>query len=136
MLAKRTDIKVEAPADRLYDKNHMWVRKDGDTYIVGWTRHAVESAGDVSYLVLPKRGERLEAGKDFGSVETGKWVGRFASPVSGEVVDINAGAMKDPSTLNDDPFGKGWLLKVKAKGTPKGLLDAGSYIKFVRSQDK
>lgn len=133
MPARNCDDEVEAPADLSYDKNHMWVRKEGAVYIVGWTRYAVENAGDVSYIVLPKKGERLEAGGDFGSVETGKWVGRFASPVSGEVVDVNAAAVKDPGMLNEDPFGNGWLLKVKAGGTPKGLLDAKTYIKFVRS---
>ena len=136
MPAKNSDDTVEAPADLLYDKNHMWVRKDRAVYFVGWTRYAVENAGDVSYLVLPKKGVRLEAGGDFGSVETGKWVGRFASPVSGEVVDVNVSAVKDPGILNEDPFGKGWLLKVKVDGMPKGLLDAKAYIKFVRSTDK
>lgn len=128
--------KIEAPTDRLYDRNHMWVRKEGDTLIVGWTRHAVDNAGDVSYLVLPKKGEQLSAGGDFGSIETGKWVGRFSSPVSGEVVEVNTDAVKDPGFLNDDPFGKGWLLKVKAKGAPKGLLDAKAYVKFVDSLEK
>jgi glycine cleavage system H protein len=128
--------KIDAPSDRLYDRNHMWVRKEGDTLIVGWTRHAVENAGDVSYLVLPKKGELLVAGGDFGSIETGKWVGRFSSPVSGEVVAANTEAVKDPGVLNDDPFGKGWLLKVKAKGALKGLLDAKAYINFVSSLEK
>ena len=136
MVAKRPTNKIEAPTGLLYDRNHMWVRKDGDTLIVGWTRHAVENAGDVSYLVLPKKGERLKAGGDFGSIETGKWVGRFSSPVSGEVVEVNIDAVKDPGVLNEDPFGKGWLLKVKAKGAPKGLLDAKAYIKFVNSLEK
>jgi len=136
MMAKRPASKIEAPTDLFYDRNHMWVRKDGDTLIVGWTRHAVENAGDVSYLVLPKKGERLEAGGDFGSIETGKWVGRFSSPISGEVVELNVDAVKDPEILNEDPFGKGWLLKVKAKGVPKGLLNAKAYIKFVKSLEK
>jgi glycine cleavage system H protein len=136
MPPKPCDDRVDAPEDLLYDKNHMWVRIDGSFYIVGWTRYAVENAGDVSYLVLPKKGEQLEAGGDFGSVETGKWVGRFASPISGEVVEVNAAAVKDPGMLNEDPFGKGWLLKVRAKGTPKGLLDSKAYSKFVDSLDR
>jgi glycine cleavage system H protein len=136
MPAKKPAKKIDAPSDLFYDRNHMWVRKEGDTLIVGWTRHAVENAGDVSYLVLPKQGEILVEGGDFGSIETGKWVGRFSSPVSGEVVAVNTEAVKDPGVLNEDPFGKGWLLKVKAKGAPKGLLDAKAYIKFVNSLEK
>jgi len=136
MPAKSKVARIEAPKDLLYDKNHMWVKKNGALFIVGWTKTAVENAGDVSYLVLPKKGERLEAGKDFGSVETGKWVGRFASPVSGEVVESNDKVVKDPSIVNEDPFGKGWLLKVRAKAAPKGLLDASAYTKFAKTCDK
>jgi len=136
MARPKRGIVVEAPDGLLFDKNHMWVRKDGDIVTVGWTRHAVMSAGDVSYLVLPRKGERIEAGKDFGSVETGKWVGRFASPVSGEVVEQNDRVVRDPGALNDDPFGDGWLLRVKFKGSlPKGLLDAKGYTKFVKDSE-
>jgi len=125
--------KVDAPEGLLYDKNHMWVRKEGPVLVVGWTKYAVENAGDVSYLVLPKKGEKLQSGGDFGSIETGKWVGRFESPVTGEVVEANQDVVKDPGVLNDDPFGKGWLLKIRSKTAPKGLLDAKAYIKFVGS---
>jgi glycine cleavage system H protein len=94
----------------------------------------VQSAGDVSYVTLPKKGTMLEAGKEFGSIETGKWVGRLASPVTGEVIEVNEAAMRDPGLVNDTPYSDGWLMKIRGRVEPASkLMNATEYMEIVRA---
>lgn len=124
---------IDVPEDLRYNRDHIWVKEEGGTYVIGWTEFAVHSAGDVSYLTLPKKGVRLEAGKEFGSVETGKWVGRLTSPVTGEVVDVNEAAVSDPGLVSDKPFTDGWFLRVKAEGGPSPeLMSPEEYFEIVK----
>ena len=123
---------IEVPEDLMYNRDHLWVREEGGLHVIGWTEFAVHSAGDVSYLTLPKKGYGLEAGKEFGSVETGKWVGRLRSPVSGEIVEVNDDAVEDPGLVSDSPFGKGWFLKVKAGDVAGDLLSPEEYMEIVK----
>jgi glycine cleavage system H protein len=125
---------VEVPEDLTYNKNHVWVRKEDGLFVIGWTEYAVQSAGDVSYITLPKKGTTLEAGKEFGSVETGKWVGRLVSPITGEVAEINEEAMNNPQLVNDAPFSEGWFLKIRATAEPPAdLLTPESYMEIVKA---
>jgi glycine cleavage system H protein len=123
------------PSDRLYTKEHEWVKFDGTSALVGITDYAQSSLGDIVYVELPKPGTALEKSKPIGVIESVKAVSDIYSPVTGTVSEINAAVEDDPAKVNADPFGEGWLVKVSdvnAKDTA-GLLDAAAYDEFVKS---
>ncbi len=117
------------PEELLYSKEHEWVRVDGDTATIGITDYAADSMGDVVYVELPKVGAGVKQFGNAGVVESVKAVSDLYAPVAGEVVEINDALENDPAAVNKDPFGSGWLFKVKLEGgaPPEGLLDAGEY---------
>lgn len=117
------------PEELLYSKEHEWVRVDGDTATIGITDYAADSMGDVVYVELPKVGAGVKQFGTAGVVESVKAVSDLYAPVAGEVVEINDALENDPAAVNKDPFGSGWLFKVKLEGgtPPAGLLDAGEY---------
>ena len=119
----------------MYDKNHLWVREEEEgIYVIGWTAYAVQNAGDISYVTLNKKGEKVKAGEDFGSIETGKWVGRLASPIEGEILDVNEEVVTNPDLVNETPYTDGWLLRIKATGErPTSLMGVNEYMEIVRS---
>jgi glycine cleavage system H protein len=120
---------VGRPEELLYSKEHEWVRVDGDTATIGITDYAADSMGDVVYVELPKVGAGVKQFGTAGVVESVKAVSDLYAPVAGEVVEINDALENDPAAVNKDPFGSGWLFKVKLEGgtAPAGLLDAGEY---------
>jgi glycine cleavage system H protein len=126
---------VARPENLLYSKEHEWVRIDGDTATVGITDYAADSMGDVVYVELPKVGAPVKQFGNAGVVESVKAVSDLFTPVSGEVVEINDALENDPAAVNKDPFGSGWLFKVKLDGgaRPDGLLDAGEYERLTAS---
>jgi glycine cleavage system H protein len=88
----------------------------------------------VSFVTLPKKGTKVEAGKEFGSIETGKWVGRLASPVTGEVIEVNEKVMTDPELVNETPYSDGWLLRIQGKMEPASkLMSAQEYLEIVKA---
>ena len=102
------------PTDLLYTKNHEWIRIDKDsTAIVGITDYAQESLGDITFVEFPDIGSKFEAGDVFGVVESVKAASDLYMPVSGEVVEINEAVDAAPEQVNQDAFGKGWLLKIR-----------------------
>ena len=117
------------PADLRYTKDHEWVRVDGDTATIGVTDYAQHSLGDVVYVELPKVGDKFEAHESFGSVESVKAVSELFTPVSGEVVEVNGDLAGKPELVNSDPFGDGWMIRVRVAeaGQVDGLLDAAAY---------
>jgi glycine cleavage system H protein len=120
---------VPQPADRLYTKEHEWVKVDGQNALIGITDYAQSSLGDIVYVELPKPGAKLEQGKPIGVVESVKAVSDIYAPVSGTVVEVNGGVEDDPAKVNGDPFGEGWLVKI-ALADPaqaKGLLAGSDY---------
>ena len=126
------------PADRRYTKDHEWVRVEGEHGIVGITDYAQKQLGDVVYVELPEVGRTLKEHETFGTVESVKAVSELFSPVAGDVVDANAGLLKSPETINTDPYGNAWMIKVRL-ADPKavaGLMDAGAYQKYVESEAK
>jgi len=125
---------VEVPDDLLYDPNHIWVKEEDGVFVVGWTAFAVQSAGDIAYVTLPRKGTKIEAGKEFGSIETGKWVGRLTSPVTGEVIEVNERAMVDPELVNETPYSEGWFLRIRSDlGPSTKLLSAQEYLEIVKA---
>ena len=116
---------TQIPADLRYTAEHEWVR-EGDPATIGITATAAEALGDIVYLELPQPGTALTAGAVCGEIESTKSVSELYSPVTGTVVVANLEAIADPSLVNADPFGRGWLLKVTVEATVK-LLSPDEY---------
>jgi glycine cleavage system H protein len=118
-----------------FTKTHEWVRKEGDgEAVVGITDHAQSQLGDVIFLELPKVGASVAAGTRFGAVESVKAASDLYSPVSGEVVAVNDGVSASPEVVNQDPHGKGWLIRVRVAGDlPGDLLDSAAYDLFAQA---
>jgi glycine cleavage system H protein len=102
------------PGDRRYTAEHEWVKPEGDYFVVGITAFAQDQLGDIVYVELPKVGDRLEAGKTFGVIESVKTASDLYAPVSGEVVEVNGELTDEPQSVNDDPYDRGWMIKVRA----------------------
>lgn len=116
------------PADRRYSADHEWV-VPGPPVRVGITAHAADALGDVVFLDLPEVGAQVTAGEVCGEIESTKTVSELFAPASGEVVAVNAAAVEDPSVVNADPYGAGWLFEISvAEGAAEvDLLDADGY---------
>jgi len=125
------------PENFRYTKEHEWVQIAGDVGIVGITDHAQKELGDIVYVDLPKAGTRVEKGKPMGSVESVKAVSDIFAPVSGEVIEVNDVLTNKPETLNEDPHGAGWLVKIKlsVNGEIQQLLSAEDYQKYIGAEE-
>ena len=109
-----------------YTAEHEWVLVDGDTATVGITSYAADKLGDVVYVDLPSAGASVASGAIVGEVESTKSVGELFAPVDGEVVESNEAVVSDPSLVNSDPFGEGWLIKVNYTELPP-LISYANY---------
>lgn len=106
----------DVPSDRRYTSEHEWIKPDDgadDRYVVGITSFAQDQLGDIVYVELPKVGDRVEAGRPFGVVESVKTASDLYAPVSGEVLEVNEALADQPETVNDDPYAAGWLIKLR-----------------------
>ena len=123
------------PNDRLYTKEHEWVKIDGQTAVVGITDYAQSSLGDIVYVEMPKPGVAVERGKPIGVVESVKAVSDIYAPISGTVTEVNAAVEEDQTKVNSDPFGDGWLVKLTLTDAAdrSGLMDAAAYDEMVKS---
>jgi glycine cleavage system H protein len=124
------------PENFRYTKEHEWVLVEGDTGTVGITDHAQEELGDIVYVDLPQVGTHIEKGKSLGSVESVKAVSDVYCPVSGEVTEVNATLATSPETLNTDPHGAAWLIKLKLS-TPaeaESLMTAADYQAYIGAE--
>jgi glycine cleavage system H protein len=117
---------MTAPADLKYTAEHEWVAVDGDIATVGITQYAADKLGDVVYVDLPAAGSGVASGAVVGEIESTKSVGELFAPVDGEVVESNQEVSDDPSLVNKDPYGAGWLVKVRFTALPE-LLTADQY---------
>ena len=115
------------PKELLYAKSHEWVKIDGDEAVVGITHFAQEQLGDLTFVELPQPGDEAVAGSEIGTVESVKAASEIYSPVSGDIIAVNAELENAPELVNKDAFGAGWLYKVKLTAKPEGLLDADAY---------
>jgi len=127
---------ANVPEDLHYSKDHEWVRVEGDAAVVGITDHAQHELGDVVYVELPKVGEDCTAHEAFGSVESVKAVSELFTPVSGEVVEVNEALQDAPESVNTDPYGGGWMMRIKLKnpGEVDSLLTAAEYEDFTKGE--
>jgi len=103
------------PEDLYYDKDHYWVRVDGDVLVMGMNDFAQQMAGEIVYVQLPFDGKMLKKGKKFAKVESGKWLGKILAPVNGELVGCNEDLETNASLINEDCYGKGWMFKIKPR---------------------
>ena len=103
----------EMPDDLYYEENHFWVKEEGDVFVMGMDDFAQVMAGEIVYIQLPEPGKKLKAGKKFAKIESGKWLGKVYVPVDGELVAVNEELESNPSLINDDCYGKGWMFKIK-----------------------
>lgn len=124
---------MNIPQNLKYTKDHEWVRVEGDIAIVGITDFAQHELGDIVYVEIETVGETLDREEVFGSVEAVKTVSDLFMPVSGEIIEFNGDLDKDPELVNSDPYGKGWMIKVKMTNASEvdGLLDAAGYTALV-----
>jgi len=121
---------MSVPAELKYTEQHEWLRIDGDLATVGITRHAADALGDVVYLDLPDVGAQVVKGEACGEVESTKSVSDLFSPADATVVEVNAEALADPGLVNTDPYGAGWLLRLRVQAT-LDLLDADAYARLL-----
>ena len=128
---------ADYPENLKYTKEHEWVRLDGDVAVVGITSYAQEQLGDVVYVDLPARGASLKQLETFGAVDSVKTASDLYSPLSGEVIDINEALKASPELVNTEPYGGGWMLKVKPSDLKEldSLLDAAGYEQFLSTLD-
>ncbi len=115
------------PNDLLYAKSHEWTKIDGETATIGISDFAQKQMGDLVFVELPAVGDTLEAGDEMGVVESVKAASEIYCPVTGEVIEINEALEGAPEKVNQDPYGTGWMIKVKLSAAPENLMDAAAY---------
>ncbi len=121
---------MDFPDDLLYGSEHLWIRREEDQGLVtlGITDYAQDQLGEIVYVDLPQPGDTVAAGDEMGALESAKSVSDLISPVDGEVVEVNQALLDDPSPINHDPYGAGWMVRVRLEdGLPQGLLSAAEY---------
>ena len=128
---------MEFPEGLKYSKEHEWVLVEGNTATIGITEYAQEELGDIVYVELPEVGEKIIKDDPFGAVESVKAVSDVYAPVSGAVLEINDVLPENPETINDDPYGDGWMIRVELTDKEddlKDLMDADEYAEYVAQQ--
>lgn len=117
------------PSDRVYSESHEWHKLEGNTLTLGLTRFAVDQLTDVTYVEMKPSGFKLKPGDSVGEVESVKTTSDIYCAAGGEVIEVNKAVVDDPSLVNSDPYGKGWLVKIKVSDTAglAGLMNADAY---------
>lgn len=125
------------PDDLYYHKEHMWVKLEGDSCVVGVNDFAQKLAGEISYIELPVEGE-VKQDEEVGTIETGKWVGKLFAPLSGEITGVNESLEDDPTLVNKDPYEEGWIYKmtVKDQGDLGNLLKGDKAVEWLKKEIK
>ncbi|SNS97587.1 glycine cleavage system H protein [Ekhidna lutea] len=118
---------MNIPSDLQYTKDHEWVKIDGDVATVGVTDFAQGELGDIVYVEIETEGESLDTGEVFGTVEAVKTVSDLFMPLSGEVIEINEALESNPEVVNSDPYGDGWMIKIKISDKGDHLISAEEY---------
>ncbi len=126
---------MASPPDRKYTKEHEWVKLDGDVGTVGITDYAQDQLGDIVFVDMPVSGTAVTALEKFGEIESVKAVSELFAPVSGEVVERNEGLEGSPQWVNDDPYGDGWMIRVRLSNAREvdALMSSDDYEEFLRT---
>jgi glycine cleavage system H protein len=126
---------LSVPEELQYTKSHEWVRTEGDTATIGITDHAQEELGDIVFVELPEEGATLDAGDSFGTLESVKAVSDLYAPVGGEVVEVNEALNDSPEKINEDPYGDGWIIKLRVSDEGAALLSASDYEQLLEEEE-
>jgi glycine cleavage system H protein len=131
--AQEAEEGMNVPGDLKYSKTHEWIRVEGDTGTVGISDFAQQELGDIVFVEAPASGSAVEVGGPMGSVESVKAVSELNAPVAGTVAEVNDALADHPELLNQDPYGQGWIAKIKlsAPGDLGGLMDAAAYTQYI-----
>ena len=126
---------MKVPEDLQYTRSHEWVRAEDETATIGITDHAQDELGDVVFVELPEVGATFDAGDSFGTIESVKAVSDLYTPVGGEVVEVNEALNDSPEKVNEDPYGDGWIIKLRVSDEGSGFLSAPDYEQFVEEEE-
>ena len=126
---------MHVPEELQYTRSHEWVRTEDDTATIGITDHAQDELGDVVFVELPEVGATFDAGDSFGTIESVKAVSDLYTPVSGEVVEVNEALNDSPEKVNADPYGDGWIIKLRVSDEDPVFLSASDYEQFVEEEE-
>jgi glycine cleavage system H protein len=126
---------LNVPEELQYTRSHEWVRTEDDIATIGITDHAQEELGDIVYIELPEHGDTFDAGDSFGTVESVKAVSDLYTPVAGEVVEVNEVLDDSPEKINEDPYGDGWIVKLRVSDEGTGLLSASDYEQLLEEEE-
>lgn len=124
------------PTELMYTKDHEWAQVDENVIAVGITEYAQDSLGEVVYVELPEEGQKVTQGEPFGVVESVKAVSDLYAPISGTVVEVNESLLDQPGSVNDDPYGNGWMIKIEMDSEKElaSLIPATEYEKLIKKQ--
>jgi glycine cleavage system H protein len=124
------------PKDLKYDREHEWVKVEGDVAILGISYFAQDQLGEVVYVDLPSVGDSVNVGESFGEIESVKSVSELFSPVTGEIVEVNDALGDSPETVNEDPYGEGWMVKIAMGDSSEldGLMASDEYEAFIAEE--
>jgi glycine cleavage system H protein len=103
----------DLPSNLLYNNDYSWVKIEGDTAILGIIKPACDKIEEFVFIKLPEKGQKIKKGEVYASLEAIKWSGHLSSPFIGEIIDVNEEIFDEPSIINEDPYGKGWIVKIK-----------------------
>jgi glycine cleavage system H protein len=128
---------MATPTDRKYTKEHEWAMLEGDFVVIGITDHAQDSLGDIVFVQLPDEGTEIAPGDPFGEIESVKAVSDLYAPISGKVAKVHDELLDAPETINNDPYGEGWMLKLEPSDPAEldDLMDADQYDEYVESEE-
>ncbi|HRP02176.1 MAG TPA: glycine cleavage system protein GcvH [Candidatus Kapabacteria bacterium] len=120
---------MDFPQNLKYTEDHEWIKIDGNIGTIGITEHAQGELGDIVYVDIPDQNANLNQGDSFGTIEAVKTVAELFSPISGKIIEVNAPLNDAPETVNTDPYGNGWIVKVELSNLAEvdGLMDAEAY---------
>lgn len=122
---------MNIPENLLYTEDHEWVKIEGDEATIGITDFAQGELGDIVYLEVESEGESLDAGDVFGTVEAVKTVSDLFMPLAGEIIEFNSNLEANPELINSDPYGEGWMIRVKVDSKGDALLSASAYKELI-----
>jgi glycine cleavage system H protein len=125
---------LSVPEELQYTKSHEWVRTEGDNATIGITDHAQDELGDVVFVELPEVGATFDTSDSFGTVESVKAVSDLYTPVGGEILEVNEVLNDQPEKINEDPYGEGWIVKLRVSDEGSRLLSASDYEKLLEEE--
>ena len=126
---------MDIPEELKYTNEHEWVREESDYIVIGITDFAQDALGEIVYIELPTEGDEINKGDSFGAVESTKSVSDLYAPVSGEVIEVNESLLDSPEIINEDPYGDGWMIKVRPFETDE-LQDCLNYEEYTDMVEK